>query len=168
MSKQLDDIAKEEALKCFHGYVMQTKPNFHEMIHPFGLSDEKADRQWCGAFAYHCCRKAGYNIPAKPMGCSFDLFKCYAWEDWAKADERISYYGADDGSFVPEPGDIVLYDRVFENRENDHIGIIIGVDDNSIISAEGNINNISGIIERQRDAHIRSFIRMPEKFSYFS
>ena len=67
---------------------------------------------------------------------------------------------------MPETGDIVLYDRVFENREHDHIGVVIETRENTILTAEGNIDNRSGIIERPIDGHIRAYIRIPDGFEY--
>ena len=34
------------------------------------------------------------------------------WEDFATNDERIEYHLGSDNTFIPEAGDIVLYDRV--------------------------------------------------------
>jgi len=67
---------------------------------------------------------------------------------------------------VPEAGDIVLFDNVFINHEHDHIGIVIENKNASIIVAEGNINNVSGIVERKKDLHIRAYIRIPDNFKY--
>ena len=67
-----------------------------------------------------------------------------------------------------EAGDIVIYDRVFENREHDHMGIILEKREHTIIAAEGNINNKSGIIERSIDGHIRAYIRIPDGYQYSS
>ena len=72
--------------------------------------------------------------------------------------------GADD--FIPGTGDIVLFDNVFCDVEHDHIGIILENKTDSFVVAEGNINNLSGIIERKKDEHIRAFIRIPDGFSY--
>ncbi len=80
-------------------------------------------------------------------------------------DSRITYH-QDGESFVPEAGDIVLYDRVFENREHDHIGIVLENRGDAILAAEGNIANRSGIIERMKDAHIRGYIRIPDGYKY--
>jgi len=55
---------------------------------------------------------------------------------------------------------------VFNRKEHDHIGIIIENKDMSIIVAEGNINNVSGIIERKKDSHIRAYIRLPDNYVY--
>ena len=79
---------------------------------------------------------------------------------------RIRYHRGDD--FLPQPGDIVLYDRVFCNAEHDHIGIVLEADESHLLCAEGNwpLGNISGIISRSRDEHIRGYIRIPDGFCY--
>ncbi len=146
---------------------MKTEPNLQEIIAPFPkFTSEEADGKWCAAFVYYCCSKAGFNIPIKPMGCSYNLAGCGAWEAWAKTDERIEYYSGDDKNFAPKRGDIVLYNRVFDEKEHDHIGIVVEVEEGAITAAEGNINNLSGLIKRKRDEHIRAYIRIPENFSY--
>lgn len=165
---RLSDAAKAEALRCFHGYVMKTEANIQEIIAYFpGWTIEEANGNWYAAFVYHCCRKAEYKIPIRPCECVCShLAGCGAWEEWAKADPRIEYYDAQKEDAPPKPGDIVLFDRVFRDLEHDHIGIIVAADENSITVAEGNINNISGIIKRKRNEHIRAYIRLPENFSY--
>lgn len=114
--------------------------------------------------------RAGFVFPYSPTECvSCSLAGCGGWEDFAKGDKRIEYYLGIDEKFIPEAGDIVLYDRVFINLEHDHIGIVTENKTNSIITAEGNIfnDNISGILERKKDEHIRAYIRIPNNFSYY-
>ena len=90
--------------------------------------------------------------------CSSDL--------WAQADSRIEYYNGNDNTFQPAAGDIILYDRVFNNTEHDHIGIVLENYDGYIVTAEGNVENVSRILERKKNSHIRAYIRIPDKFSY--
>ena len=136
----------------------------------FGFSPQwtlkEADGLWCAAFVYYCFREAGFDIPIRPEACkSCHLAGCIAWEEFAVGDPRIGYHQSGEG-FVPEAGDIVLYDRVFENKEHDHIGIVMENRGDTILAAEGNINNKSGIIERPKDAHIRGYIRIPDGYKY--
>ena len=157
-------VAREEALKCYHGYVSETDSNLQEIVAPFPKwSLPEADACWCAAFVYHCCRLAGMDIPVRPkesVCCS--LAGCPAWEEWATADSRLLCFR--DGE--PQTGDIVLFDRVFNGSEHDHIGVVLEVHSNRIITAEGNFNNVSAVVERRRDDHIRCYIRIPEKFAY--
>ena len=164
--QHLANIAKIEAQRCFHGAVMQTEPNIHPIIEPFPKWNlNEADGMWCAAFVYYCCIKAGFIIPIRPKECkSCNLAGCGAWEEWAMADENIIYSHASKEEFLPEVGDIVLFDKVFIDAEHDHIGIVIENKSKSIVVAEGNINNVSGIIERNKDAHIRAYIRLPDNY----
>jgi len=165
----LAHIAKTEAQRFFHGRVMKTEHNIHEIIAPFPkFHIDEADGMWCAAFVYYCCIKAGFNIPIKPSECSCNLAGCRAWEELAIADARIVYATASDSSFIPSPGDIVLFDNVFIDQAHDHIGIVVENRDASIVVAEGNINNVSGVVERKRDSHIRAYIRLPDSYNYIA
>ena len=46
------------------------------------------------------------------------------------------------------------------------MGIVLVKRDRTILAAEGNVNNISGIVERPLDEHIRAFIRIPDGYRY--
>ena len=166
--QKLADIAKVEAQRCFHGAVMQMEANIQPIIEPFPKwSLDEADGMWCAAFVYYCCKIAGFKIPVKPRECSkSSLAGCYQWEEWAKADKQIEYFPSGKKDFSPQAGDIVLFNNVFIDLEHDHIGIVIENRDTSIIVAEGNINNVSGVVERKKDSHIRAYIRIPNNYEY--
>ena len=165
--KHLASVAKAMAQVPFHGFTEGEKSNLDPIVQPFPKwTVDEADGLWCAAFVYYCCLKAGFEIPIRPDECKIcHLAGCIAWEELAMGDPRITYHRGGEG-FVPEPGDIVLYDRVFENREHDHIGIIVETRENAILAAEGNVNNRSGIIERPIDEHIRAYIRIPDGYRY--
>lgn len=99
------------------------------------------------------------------MTCS--LAGCGGWEEFALGDPRLEYHKPGD-CFHPGPGDIVLFDRVFCGEEHDHIGIVLEAWDGALITAEGNTldDNISRIMRRPMDAHIRAYIRIPDGFRY--
>ena len=166
---RLAGIAKAAALLPFHGFSEGEASNLGPLVQPFpGWTVEEADGLWCAAFVYHCCLEAGFDIPIRPDGCvTCHLAGCIAWEEFARSDPKIGYHQAG-GGFVPEAGDIVLYDRVFENREHDHIGIVIEVRGDTILAAEGNVSNRSALIERPVDGHIRGYIRIPDGYRYGS
>lgn len=167
--KRLAEIAKECAKLPFHGYLAGEDANIEPIIQYFPKWNVKdADKCWCAAFVYYCCIKAGFEIPYSPDECiSCSLAGCGGWEEFAIGDKRIEYYKSD-SEFTPEAGDIVLYDRIFNNREHDHIGIILELKQNYIIVAEGNIadTNSSGVIKRMLDEHIRGYIRIPDSYKY--
>ena len=163
----LANFAEKAAQTPFHGFIDGEGSNLEPLIRFFPKwTLKEADGLWCAAFVYYCCREAGFEIPIRPDECaSCNLAGCIAWEEFARGDDRIEYRKGTE-SFIPEAGDIVIYDRVFEDREHDHIGIVLRSTQNTIIAAEGNLNNISGIIERPRDEHIRCYIRIPDGYGY--
>ena len=162
----LAQVARDRALAPFHGAVEGRKSNLGPIVAPFPTwSVAEADGLWCAAFVYYCCREAGFEFPIRPKECrTCHLAGCIAWEEWAMGDSRIEYHRGD--GFRPEPGDIVLYDRVFENGEHDHMGIVLENRGQTILTAEGNVNNVSRLVERPLDEHIRSYIRLPDGFRY--
>ena len=164
---KLAEIAKERAQLPFHGCVEGKDSNIGPIIRFFPKWNlREADGLWCAAFVYYCCREAGFEIPYRPNECiTCHLAGCIAWEEFAVSDHRMEYHKGRE-AFVPEAGDIVIYDRVFINQEHDHMGVVLQRAENAIIAAEGNINNISGIIERPTDEHIRAYIRIPDGYKY--
>ena len=163
----LAQVARNRALIPFHGAAAGEPSNLAPIVAPFpAWNVAAADGLWCAAFVYYCCREAGFDLPIRPKECrTCHLAGCIAWEEWAKGDPRIEYHEGAEG-FVPEAGDVVLYDRVFENAEHDHMGIVLENRGHAILVAEGNVNNVSGLVERPLDDHIRAYIRLPEGFRY--
>ena len=149
--EHLAKVAKEMALVPFHGAVDGLESNLAPVVRPFP--------SWN-------IREAGFEIPYRPNECkTCHLAACFGWEEFAINDHRIEYHKGTE-AFVPKAGDIVIYDRVFENREHDHMGIVLVKREHALLAAEGNVNNISGIIERPIDEHIRAYIRIPDGYQY--
>lgn len=165
--EHLAKVAKEMALVPFHGAVDGLESNLAPVVRPFPTWNiREADGLWCAAFVLYCCREAGFEIPYRPNECkTCHLAACFGWEEFAINDHRIEYHKGTE-AFVPKAGDIVIYDRVFENREHDHMGIVLEKREHALLAAEGNVNNISGIIERPIDEHIRAYIRIPDGYQY--
>lgn len=160
-------IAREEAEKPYNGKANHCAPNIQDIAARFpNWSVDEADGLWCAAFVYHCVILAGFSIPVCPKESSCSLAGCAAWEEWAQADNRIEYHSGNDNAFKPAAGDIVLFDRVFNNMDHDHIGIVLENDDDYLITAEGNVENVSQILKRKKDSHIRAYIRIPDNFSH--
>ena len=164
---ELADVAETLALLPFHGKTDCEESNIAPLITHFpNWSISAAEGLWCAAFVYHCCILAGYEIPYSPEECiSCSLAGCGGWEEFALGDSRI-VYAREAEAFVPRPGDIVLFDRVFCGREHDHIGIVLKASDTQLITAEGNVENRSRIMTRSRDEHVRAFIRLPDGYHY--
>ena len=165
--EHLAQVARNRALIPFHGAADGKESNLGPIVEPFPTwTVEAADGLWCAAFVYYCCREAGFAFPIRPKECrTCHLAGCIAWEEWAMGDAGIEYHMGVEG-FIPAAGDIVLYDRVFENAAHDHIGIVLENRGQTILSAEGNVNNVSGLVERPLDDHIRGFIRLPNGYRY--
>ncbi len=166
----LAETARQLALSSFHGSVDGKENNLQPLVQHFRRWDvKKADRLWCAAFVYHACITAGFQIPFSPEECTVcSLAGVPAWEELAKKDPRIGYHLP--SGFEPQPGDIVLYDHVFCRQPHDHIGIVIENHPDHILAAEGNIGNtnVSGLIRRKKDEHIRCYIRLPENYSWYA
>ena len=162
MNKHLADIAKNEALKFFHGNIMSVPTNLHPISDLFPSSEawnvNSWDNNWCAAFVYWCCINAGYELPVKheneAVSCNFA--GCIAWEQWAKLPEIDCWVERNN---KPQIGDIVLFDHVFRGEEHDHIAIIIDVCECFITTAEGNFNNVSAIVKRTYD-NVRGYVRL--------
>ena len=165
--KNLAEVARDMAQLPFHGDVDGKASNLAPVVRLFPTwSIREADGLWCAAFVYYCCTEAGFGIPYRPAECkTCHLAACFGWEEFAAGDQRIGYHKGTE-NYVPEAGDIVLYDSVFENKPHDHIGIVLEKREHTILVAEGNVNNISGIIERPIDGHIRAYIRIPDGYQY--
>lgn len=167
--RDLAETARRLALLPLHGFVEGKESNLLPLVQHFRRWDvQQVDRLWCAAFVYHCCVEAGFQIPFSPQECTLcSLAGVPAWEEMARKNGSIGYFLPTD-AFVPAPGDIVLYDHVFCNQPHDHIGIVIENHPDHIIAAEGNVNNTnqSALVRRQKDHHIRSYIRLPENYSW--
>lgn len=164
---KLAAIARAEAKKPYNGKLNHCASNIQDIVARFPKwSVDEADGLWCAAFVYHCVILAGFKIPVRPKEASCSLAGCVAWEEWAQADDRIAFHSGNDNFFQPAAGDIVLFDRVFNNTEHDHIGIVLENYDEYMITAEGNVENVSRILERKKNGHIRAYIRIPNHFSY--
>ena len=162
---ELAKVARREALRCFHGFVMETEPNLEPIISLFPAWPLREwDGKWCAAFIYYCCRLAGLDLPVRhPDGritCNFA--GCLAWEQWATLPKTGFWHQPDEPGFIPDAGDIVLYDGVFDPGPHDHIGIVLQNKPDCLVVAEGNFNNVSAVVERLKDSHIRGFIRISD------
>ena len=163
--RRLAEVARREALRPWHGEADGQPSNLEPIVRLFPRwSVPEAERCWCAAFVYYCCMEAGFRFPPRPGECrSGSLAGCGAWEEFARNHPRLTY--ALPAQWQPEPGDIVLYDRVFDGNEHDHIGIVLAHLGDRLLTAEGNENNASVVRERLLDGHIRGCIRLPDGFA---
>jgi hypothetical protein len=113
---------------------------------------------WCGAFVYYCCLKAGFRIKPEPSEhVNGSLAAVSTWHEWASfpGHHLLLAYGG-----VPTAGDIVLFDRLLEEKPLDHLGVVLEVGPKSITTAEGNVHNRGGVFTRRLDGHINSYLRL--------
>jgi hypothetical protein len=161
---KMAEIAKREAARSFHGGVMKARSNLRPITSLFPVWPlKKWSGKWCAAFVYYCCRKAGFRIPVRypdpKVPCNFA--GCYAWEKWARLPGHDFYFSKNDRKFIPAKGDIVIYDGLFDPGPHDHIGIILENRPETLLVAEGNVNDVSAVIERDKKRNIRGYVRIP-------
>lgn len=154
--KTLAEIAKKYATQTLHGNVMGLSSNLEPVVLNFpGWTLDQWDNKWCAAFVYFCVQETGFSLEAKNE--DYHFAGCESWDRWGQNSDRAQYIRDIN---VGQVGDIILFDHVFQNDFHDHIGIVIECYEDHYIVAEGNIGNVSGIVKRKKDAHIRCFIRI--------
>ena len=167
---KLSRLAKNEGLLNLHGnenfagkeiekYLQTLRPamNLHGNYEKY--SDVNIGYHWCGAFVYFCCKEAGFCIPEKP-GTKYTLAAVKTWYEWGK----INNFFYTPNEIDPEPGDIVIFDKIMSELEMDHVGIVIESFNNKIMTAEGNFFNKSGIFTREKNKQIKGYIRISHTF----
>jgi hypothetical protein len=124
-------------------------------------SDPRIGYPWCCAFVYYCCLQAGFAFPPKPIPeHRWTLAAVPLWYDWAILPENDFYFPSSDRRRTPEAGDIVLFNRLIEDKDLDHIGIVVAVNTDTVTTAEGNFHNRSGVFQRPLAANINGYIRL--------
>ncbi|MHA6531644.1 CHAP domain-containing protein [Paenibacillus sp. BAC0078] len=123
---------------------------------------------WCAAFVYYCCMEVGILLPIRYPNRTYRLAGVGAWLDWAQLPETGFFYRDRQDGFNPERGDIVIYEKLLSDHPHDHIGIVIGCDDNKIMVAEGNKDNknCSGVLYRERGHCIFGYIRIDNNYFF--
>jgi len=121
-------------------------------------SDRAKGYHWCCAFVYYCCLQAGFRFPPKPVASyQYTLAAVPAWHHWALQEG----FFCPAPSSTPELGDIALYNRVASGQPFDHIGIVVAVISEGILSAEGNNHNRAGVFPREISA-VEGYVRLRE------
>ena len=164
---RLAAIAERSARRPFHGNVMSLEPNLQPIVDlfpPWPL--RKWNDKWCAAFVYYCCRQAGLQLPFKypDESVKTNFASCDAWLSWAKLPETGFYSSRGNRAFCPARGDIVVYDNVFDPSPHDHMGIVLRNHTAWLTVAEGNVNNVSAVLNRPKNSHIRGYIRIPDRY----
>ena len=165
-------IAKEEGLLKLSGnenmageaiekYLAVFREAFNRNGNYDKYSDTRIGYRWCCAFTYYCCLQAGFTSPPKPIPeHRWTLGAVPAWYDWAILPENDFYFPANDPRKIPEAGDIILFNRLIEDVDFDHIGIVVTINETTITTAEGNYHNQSGVFQRPLVDNINGYIRL--------
>lgn len=170
----LAHIAREEAALALSGdaslageAIEKYLTVFREAMNRNGdcgtYSDLSVGYPWCCAFVYYCCLRAGFSFPPKPVPeHRWTLAAVRAWYEWAAAPGNDFYFPADDPRRSPAAGDLVLYDRLLEDTELDHLGVVVAVQGSVLTTAEGNVHNRSGLFQRPVATHVNGYVRLNE------
>jgi hypothetical protein len=123
---------------------------------------------WCAAFVYHCCMQAGFLLPIRYPNENYRLAGVGAWLEWAQLPETGFLYFDGQKGFIPQRGDIVIYEKLLTENSHDHIGIVLACDDQELLVAEGNRDNqnYSSVFYRDRWHCILGFIRIPNDYEF--
>lgn len=121
---------------------------------------------WCAAFVTWCIEEAtGKQLPVYAPGdpAKYTFALAEAWQRWAK---RYGYW-EDRPGYVPQPGDLVLFDwggATFPDADfEDHIGVFISMDNGAYICAEGNVKNATAVKKRYSNV-IQGFVKTSKAF----
>ena len=121
-------------------------------------SDVTVGYRWCCAFVYYCCLQAGFRFPPKPVETyRWTLAAVPAWLNWSRSEDTFHQTA----STRAEVGDIVLLNNADVGEPLDHMGIVVGVRHDHVLSAEGNNRNRSGVFARAYP-EIEGYVRLPE------
>lgn len=159
---KIASTAKEWASKPLIGNENKCGPDLEPILCYFPREDKSVGFDWCAAFVYHCCIEAGLNLPVRyPAPVSRNFAWVEAWIEWGQL--YGFYHHKSDLTFTPDQGDLIIFDNLVGNGLNDHIGVVLAIDQDKIITAEGNYNNLSGIFQRARE-QVNGYIRIDDTY----
>lgn len=159
------DIAEQLAMRPLVGDENKCGSDLAPILRYFPREDPSIGFDWCAAFIYHCCLEAGIDLPIKypdPVPCRFAGVQ--AWLVWAQLPETNYFHSTTDSTFIPERGDLIIFDNLLGGGPHDHIGVVLGVEENKITTAEGNVDNRSGIFVRNRIRNVNGFVRISDSY----
>ena len=163
---RLASIAEALARKPLRGNKKKYGPDLEPILNHF-RKNKREGFDWCAAFVYHCCVQAGVVIPPRhpdPVKCSFAGVS--AWVQWGRIPQNGFYYSIRNKTFRPQRGDLIVYNNLLGQGPHDHIGVVLSAKGPKFLTAEGNINNASGIFTRDKTKFVKGFIRIPTAYSF--
>ena len=96
-------------------------------------TDVPQNEPWCANFVSYVYREAGLPF-TNPVAGGWRIPGIYTLTDYLKAE---GYWHPYDSDYVPQPGDIVIYDG---GLLSGHTNIVLAVEDNHITTLGGNEN----------------------------
>ncbi len=115
--------------------------NFVEYNRVFGKLDNGEGNgvsygyAWCASFVSWCLRQAGVSESVAPTEVS-----CSRMTNWFE--ENKAYHPRSD-EYTPLPGDIVMFH--YGNNIANHVGFVIGVENETVYTIEGNSGDAVGV-----------------------
>ena len=128
---------------------------------------ERLTGDWSAAFVYHCCYESGFILPLRAPDVEQRFDRIKGWLDFASRLNNGFYHPKGESGFLPERGDIVIFDRILEDKlPADHMGVVVMTSPERITVAEGNArgSNVSDVIEHSATHHVRGYIRLPNDY----
>ena len=155
---KLITVARQEGMVKLQGNADKAGPEIEKYLSVFRQKMAKSNPNylnlsvgydWCCAFVYYFCLKAGFQISPCPLA------SVQIWYQYALTTQK--FFSSFD---QVQPGDLVLFDHLLENVALDHIGIVLEIDQNqkTFRTAEGNVRNATGLFHRKMDRTVRGFI----------
>lgn len=148
---------------CAHEYqrhspeIVEVKKDFFGPPARFGSGD------WphCAATVRWLCNQVGLNMPVMcPTGATFAYVP--AWHKWAASQ---GFLIKNNGTVLPEAGDIVLYDWDADNSD-DHIGVHLRMNGKYFVAAEGNTDGGQTKIKNRLSGNILGWVRIPDGYKF--
>ncbi|WP_256257543.1 MULTISPECIES: CHAP domain-containing protein [unclassified Paenibacillus] len=129
---------------------------------------KELQNSWCAAFVYHCCWQAGFRLPIRYPNGICRLAGVGAWLEWAERPETGFLYEDGQEGFVPQRGDIVIYEKLLSDDPHDHIGVVLACREEDLVVAEGNRDNenYSSVFARDRRHCVRGYIRIDNGYRF--
>jgi hypothetical protein len=163
-------IARREGELEFREFLHKAGPQIEKYLAVFRLPIYEISQQarfldltqgydWCCAFVYWCCQQAGYEIPIRAsMDSPYTLAVVGNWIEYA--DNQKIWKDSKKLEYIPQSGDLVIFDKLLSENLLDHIGIVLSCDfkEKFIETAEGNVDKATGIFKRPIDKTIRGYI----------
>lgn len=158
-------FAKREASLKLKGNATKAGPEIEKFLSPFRKTFAENDPRfldlnfgadWCAVFVYFILTTAGYALKIRPFEDKKGTFGLVGiWADWARSQGTLK-----DRAYEPVPGDLVIYNKLVSDQDLDHIGIVLENAPGYLVTAEGNVENKTGLFKREKNETIAWYIHL--------